>query len=83
MTPLQTLIDGALQLANPELAAHLGRLWHSEGGRSCPIGWFDCSQTVYVDVATGAYDYGEPGGPGHTDCQHHCPHGKIPPETSQ
>lgn len=78
MHSLAQLIDGALQLGNPGLAAHQGRLWQSEGGRACPIGWGGCSQTVYVDAATGEYDYGEPGGPGAADCQRHCPNGLQP-----
>lgn len=78
MQSLSMLIDSALQLGNPGLAAHRGRLWQSEGGRACPIGWEDCSQTVYVDAASGEYDYGEPGGPGASDCARHCPHGHEP-----
>lgn len=80
MLTLQQLVDGAVELANPDSTCHNGRMWQSVGGRSCPIGWFDCSQTVYVDVKTGAYDYGERGGPGAADCAAHCPHGReIPP----
>ncbi|MNK92717.1 hypothetical protein D3C87_1128490 [compost metagenome] len=78
MQTITALIDAALQLGDPNNTAYHGRLWQSEGGRSCPIGWEDCSQTVYVDAATGENDYGEPGGPGHADCERHCPHGRFP-----
>lgn len=82
MTPtLNNLITGAIVLAGGEsMTAHGGRVWHAEGGRSCPIGWWDCSQPVYVDLASGDYDYGEPGGPGAAECARHCPHGHFPPE---
>lgn len=79
MTPtLNDLITGAMALAGGDRAAHGGRLWHAEGGRSCPIGWEDCSQPVFVDLASGEHDYGHPGGPGHADCQKHCRHGMQP-----
>lgn len=81
MTPsLDDLITGAIQLAGDEgTVASRGRLWHFEGGRPCPIGWGGCSQSVYVDIATGEYDFGEPGGPGHNDCLRHCRNGMEPP----
>ena len=78
-TELQNLIDAALDLADPTGYAHRGRIWHSEGGRSCPIGWDGCSQTVFVDSRTGEYDYGERGGPGHQSCKETCPHDMNPP----
>lgn len=79
MTPsLNDLITGAVALAGGDRVANAGRLWQSEGGRSCPLGWGDCSQPVYVDLSSGAYDYGEPGGPGHDDCRRHCSHGMQP-----
>lgn len=82
MTPtLNDLITGALVLAGAETAAaHGGRIWHMEGGRRCPIGWWDCSQPVYVDLASGEHDYGQPGGPGAADCARNCRHGLVPPE---
>lgn len=61
---LDDLITGAVQLAGETAVSHGARLWDSVGGRACPIGWGDCSQPVYVDIKTGEYDYGEPGGPG-------------------
>ncbi len=81
MTPiLNDLITAAVVLAGGEnAAAHGGRVWHSEGGRRCPIGWDGCSQPVFVDLASGEYDYGEPGGPGAADCQRNCQHGRVPP----
>ena len=39
MTPtLNDLITGAVQLAGGDSTANGGRLWHMEGGRSCPLG---------------------------------------------
>lgn len=79
MTPLlNDLITGAIQLAGDAGVAHAARLWQNEGGRTCPLGWGGCSQPVFVDLKTGAYDYGEPGGPGHTDCLRNCRHGMQP-----
>jgi len=84
MTPsLNELITGAIQLAGDTLVSHGARLWQSEGGRTCPLGWHDCSQSVYVDIKTGEYDYGEPGGPGHSDCMSHCKHGRIRHEADE
>lgn len=80
MNPLQALIDDATALANPDDTMHGGRLWRSEGGRPCPIGWDHCSQPVFVDIRTGETDYGERGGPGHASCKQHCPEGMHPPE---
>lgn len=76
---LNDLITGAITLAGGDETAHGGRIWHMEGGRSCPIGWDDCSQPVFVDLASGEHDYGQPGGPGAADCDAHCPHGLQPP----
>mgnify|MGYP006914449625 FL=1 len=76
---LNDLINGAIQLAGGNLTSHNARLWQSEGGRTCPLGWGDCSQAVYVDIKTGEYDYGEPGGPGYQDCVRYCRHGMNPP----
>lgn len=71
---MQGLLDSARAAANP------GPAWTTDGGRACPIGWDDCSQPVFVDQATGAYDYGEPGGPGHDECENECPHRQQLPE---
>ena len=63
---LSELITAAMQLAGADgQVSHAARLWKIEGGRRCPLGWGGCSQPVYVDLKTGDYDYGEPGGPGH------------------
>lgn len=76
MQALNELITAAVQLAGADnLASHNARLWQMEGGRACPLGWGDCSQPVYVDLKTSAYDYGERGGPGHADCARNCRHG--------
>ena len=79
VTTLNDLITGAIQLAGDNLTSHSAKLWQSVGGRTCPIGWGGCSQAVYVDIKTGDYDYGEPGGPGHQDCVRNCRHGMNPP----
>lgn len=80
MQTLSELITAAMQLAGTaDQVSHGARLWKSEGGRRCPLAWEECSQAVYVDVATGEYDYGEPGGPGHADCMRYCRHGMEPP----
>lgn len=78
MPTLSELITGALMLAGSDKTAHGGRLWSTEGGRSCPLGWEDCSQPVFVDLASGEYDYGAPGGPGHDDCRANCMHRMEP-----
>lgn len=78
MQTLDSLITAAVQLAGTEAVSHGARLWQSEGGRRCPLGWDGCSQAVYVDMKTGEYDYGEPGGPGHADCERTCQHGMQP-----
>lgn len=75
---LTQLIDAARHLAGEETTLHGGRLWQFEGGRTCPIGWHDCSQAVFVDLATGEHDYGQPGGVGDADCRAHCRHGMEP-----
>lgn len=83
MTMLQQLIDDATALANPDDTMHGGRLWRSEGGRACPIGWDHCSQPVFVDLRTGDYDYGDLGGPGHASCKATCHEGMQPPEPEE
>lgn len=81
MILLNRLITAAMELAGEENHFNFGnRLWHMEGGRTCPIGWNRCSQPVYVDLKTGEYDYGDEGGPGHADCVANCPHGMNKPE---
>lgn len=72
---LDELITAAVQLAGTDAVSHGARLWQSEGGRACPLGWSGCSQPVYVDLKTGEYDYGDAGGPGRADCERHCHHG--------
>ena len=79
MQLLNNLITAAMQLAGADdRVSHQARLWLSEGGRACPLGWGCCSQTVYVDLKTGEYDYGKPGGPGHADCVRTCSHRMQP-----
>ena len=49
MQLLDELITAAVQLAGDDAVSHGARLWKSEGGRACPLGWEGCSQPVYVD----------------------------------
>ncbi len=73
-----------MQLAGADDAvSHGARLWQMKAARRCPLDWDSCSQAVYVDLKTGEYDYGEPGGPGHADCVRHCPHGMEPPNSAR
>jgi len=56
-----------------------GPNWVTDGGRTCPLGWMDCSQPVFRIAGTDVYDYGEPGGPGAKHCATECPHrGQLP-----
>ncbi len=56
-----------------DLCARDGHDWQTDGGRACPREE-DCgrSQHVYRCARCGAWDYGEPGGPGHDDCASYC-----------
>jgi hypothetical protein len=77
---LNALISDALAIAgNDDTRMHNGRLWKFAGGRACPIGWDDCSQTVFCCAKSDDWDYGEPGGPGEADCRENCKHGLLPP----
>lgn len=70
---LQQLVSQAVALTSPE------PVWNMVGGRSCPIGWEDCSQPVF-ESACGRYaDHGERGGPGAQHCATECQHGRQPP----
>ncbi len=76
---LSDLITAAVQLGGADdLVSHEARLWQSVGGRRCPLGWGGCSQSVYRDIKSGEYDYGERGGPGWRDCEDHCKNGLEP-----
>jgi len=79
MLPLDHLVADAVMLADPTAYAHRGAVWDTDGGRPCPVGWEDCSQPVFVDRVTGAYDYGDRGGPGRQWCIDHCKHRMVPP----
>jgi len=74
VTSLTRLVAEAEVLAGGKhQCAVLGHKWESRGGRSCPNSDQDgewCSMPVYQCDSCGAWDYGEPGGPGHTDCMH-------------
>lgn len=74
---LRNLIAEARSLANDHPCISSGHDWKSEGGRPCPRSGTDgecghSSQAVYVCARCGQYDYGEPGGPGHADCERGC-----------
>jgi len=50
-----------------------GHNWKSAGGgRPCPKGIWNCSQTVYQCKRCGNTDYGEKGGPAWVDCFQNC-----------
>lgn len=73
MSVLQHLVAEARALANDHPCRTVGHEWQSEGGRRCPHATDDddgcgASQAVYRCARCGAYDYGEPGGPGAEDC---------------
>lgn len=70
---LQRLIREASTELGSDACREGKHRWESEGGRACPKDYTSrCSQSVYRCATCGQYDYGEPGGPGHSDCQHHC-----------
>ncbi len=64
---LRYLIAEATSLAGGNLCA-AGHDWQSDGGRPCPRSGSECTQTVYRCARCGVWDYGDPGGPGHADC---------------
>jgi hypothetical protein len=77
---LQQLIRAARFEAEGGHTCRAGHLWETEGGRSCPLGWEDCSQPVFHCARCDDYDYGEPGGPGSEHCNSSaCPHNFEPP----
>lgn len=44
-------------------------VWKPDGGRPCPKGCNDCTQTVFRCRRCGVYDYGDEGGPAHDECE--------------
>lgn len=72
MNSLTALITEATLLAGYGHPCHTGHAWVTEGGRQCPRGSEQASQVVYVCARCGEQDYGEPGGPGHSDCERPC-----------
>lgn len=63
------IFDATTQLGSD--ACRVGKhLWESLGSRGCPHkeNTGSCGQAVYRCSVCGAYDYGEPGGPGAADC---------------
>lgn len=78
---MTTLLQALIHEASFELGSDPCKVgkhqWSSngEGGRGCPHDLTGlCGQAVYRCTACGQYDYGERGGPGHADCESHCPH---------
>ena len=71
--PLAWLIAEATALAGGNTCAS-GHDWTSDAARACPHGSWECSQAAYFCKRCGTFDYGEPGGPGHADCQDGCSH---------
>jgi hypothetical protein len=71
---LVELVEQARVLAGDESVSCsvVGHAWQSNGGRACPKGCYGCSQTVYECARCGDTDYGERGGPAHTECFTHC-----------
>lgn len=70
---LQALIRQASTELGSDACAAGRHDWKSVGGRRCPhpeeIGErAGCGQAVYECMTCGAFDYGDRGGPGHTDC---------------
>lgn len=70
LSEMERLIDEATALASGTCAT--GHQWRAEGGRPCPRGSSDCSQTVYRCVRCGEWDYGYEGGPAFSDCATIC-----------
>ena len=67
---LQSLIKQASTELGSEACSAGNHRWESNGCRGCPDDLTDtCGQAVYECAVCGAVDYGEPGGPGHADCQ--------------
>jgi hypothetical protein len=74
----EAIFDASTQLGSAACYAGNHR-WVSVGGRGCPQNLTSrCSQLVYVCAECGVYDYGEPGGPGATDCSKYCQHRNLP-----
>lgn len=76
MLVLTRLVAEAQALAGEDSCQLHGHRWKSFDGQACPhpddVGDGVCSQAVYVCGRCGAYDYGEPGGPGAHDCATTC-----------
>lgn len=84
VTTLEHLISEARGLAGDHPCVSFGHVWQCDAGRGCPLGWPDCSQSVYFCARCGVYDYGEQGGPAYDECndRHFCPHRCDAPEVS-
>ncbi len=68
-TILRQLIRQAEIEVTKNICSVHGHDWVGEGGRRCPMGAEQCSQTVYVCRSCGQYDYGDrDDSPGKADC---------------
>lgn len=74
---------GLKEQIGPIVCAKKGHDWEAVGGRACPVtgdksGYGSpympqfCTQAAYVCQRCGLEDYGEAGGPGHTECMRIC-----------
>jgi hypothetical protein len=73
MKGLMYLVEQAKALAGESTCERDGHDWQTEGGRRCPTGNENCSQSAYVCARCGETDYGDDeDGPGMTDCQATC-----------
>ncbi len=74
MSIVETVAQVAAESGAP-LCVH-GHAWEMDGGRACShipkAAPHECSQPVYRCARCGAWDYGEPGGPGFQDCMTTC-----------
>lgn len=70
---LEELIAEAQAIVHKTTCLAGEHIWQSRGGRACRYsGNKDCSQTAYQCVRCGDWDYGEVGGPAHTECEADC-----------
>jgi len=68
----EAIRDASTQLGSDACRAGKHQ-WESIGGRSCPYDRSSsCSQAVYLCSVCMVFDYGQRGGPGHTDCENLC-----------
>ncbi len=74
---MQLTLQQLIARAMVEHPCSQGHDWQSDAARGCRAyenGVEGCqgSQAAYRCTRCGEWDYGEPGGPGHEDCQRYC-----------